>query len=104
MLDGHLETAYFGKKRVKYGRGIIGDRKEFARLFTLEFDTEFAEEGHGSFCVESLNDFPYGVARRTGISALVHHIVRDIAAPAARDEDLGAQARRTVQQDETCWR
>ena len=88
------------QERVQDRVRVVGRRKELARVLALEFDAVRLEKPHRVFDRELAQhraDCAGGAAR---VRLLVDSVVRDIAAPAARDEDLGADHARAVERDD----
>ena len=79
---------------------VVGRRKELARLLALELNAVRLEEAHRVFDGELAQDRADRARRAARVGLLVDRVVRDIAAPAACDEDLGADDARAVECDD----
>src|SRR4029079_16116677 len=66
------------------------------RLFLLQDDAQLPEEGHGQGDAEAAQDLPDGLLRGAREGGLVHLVVGHVAARASRDEDLGTERSRVV--------
>jgi hypothetical protein len=76
---------------VEDGVGFVGGGEELAGVLALEGDAEVLEERDGLGDIEAAEDLADGVGRGAGVLLLVDLVVRDVAAAAAGDEDLGAE-------------
>ena len=85
------------KQGIEDGVGIVGGWEELAGLLALELDAEIGEEADGARDIVTPEDVFDGVARGAGVGGFVHGVMGDVAAPAAGDEDFGAELLRAVE-------
>jgi hypothetical protein len=101
MVEPKIDAQYTAavQERGQYGPCFVGDRKQLARVFTLERDT------HGGKPVDGVVDCE-GREHVFDDPSITEEIIgrdlmmSDIAAPAAGDENFGADRLRPVQQDD----
>ena len=81
-----------GQQRVEHGAGAVGGGEELAGVFGFELDAALGEEGDGVGDGEGFEDLLDRVAAAAaGVVFGSDHVVGDVAAAAAGDEDLGAE-------------
>ncbi len=87
------------EKRVQHGRGPVRRREELPGLFTLQCHPQRCEPAAGGVDVERREHVAHDRARTVEIFG-PHRLMRHVAAAAARDQDLRADSRRAVEDDD----
>ena len=104
MADLHPGLARRPQQRVQDRPRAVRGREQLARLFLLQGDAQVTEEGHGLGHAEAPEDLADGLGGGAGESGLVHLVVGHVAARAARDEDLGPERARPVEEQDAAFR
>ncbi len=98
MVHDRARVTHRAEQGIENGAGAVGRRKQLARRFALQLHAEFFEERNCRLDVKAAQNVADRRPRRARIRAIIDHIVRDVAASSACDEDLRAECSRAVQQ------
>jgi len=90
-----------GQQGVEHGAGAVGGGEELAGVFDFQLDAALGEEVDRVADGEALeNLFDRVAAAAGGVVNRPHDVMGDVAAPAAGDEDLGAELFSAVERDD----
>ncbi len=98
----HAGVAHRAEQRLEHGRGLVRDGEQLAGRLALEAHVQIGEERDGLLNGEGAQHAGDDVGRRAEEVGRFDEVVRDVAAPAAGDQDLGTDARRAVDRDDAC--
>jgi hypothetical protein len=104
MPNRHPGLVRCPQQRIQHRPRSIRRRKQLARLLPLELHAQLTEEPDGSFDIESPDHLPNRVRRPARVRIARQAVMRHVAPPATRDEDLGPELPRAVQRHDAQWR
>src|SRR5207244_3874505 len=101
--DRHTEFVTTRDQRRENRFSAVADRKQFPRFFPLQRDAQRFEPFHRRGFVERRENVSNDISRAVEILQ-GDSIVRDVAPPAARDQDFGTDGSSAVENDDAQWR
>jgi len=96
----NADAREFAKERIQHVARAVRIRKELTVRFNVERNAEILEERNRVVGGEPPQDAPYDCARSAGEVGLGHDGVRDVAARAAADQDLGSGLPRALEDED----
>jgi len=97
--DDHTRLGSRSQQRVEDRARAIGHREQLAGFLALQIDAERPEEIDRGGHVERTEDLTDRIAVPVEVFGM-HNVVRDVASPAAGNQDLRADAFRAVERDD----